>query len=628
MHTGSGDQYVYYVTEQLTRDARGRTPRRLAEEELAWLRERFVYPDSFAAARRTLAAEHLVILSGPAGCGRTSAARMLLHELRGDARPFYELIAEDDDEERARDLASVDVGPDARLLLDLSETGGRFWPDIRSQLESFRERVRWHRAHLVVVLPATAATPLPEALERFRVAIEAAERPRVLRRYLTTAGIRIDDGTPPALAEFLHANRPLHEVAAVAQLIVQASERDDGQGDFADWCAAAVDAAADRSDEVAQLVHRLRDGSQRALLLVTAMLHEAHGDAVDRGTTALLTVLSHPQDQSPLLERTDLFQRLDEVGARTAADGRVRFERLGFDKAVREHFWRYLQGVRPALSVWVADEIGAPELTDADRDALVKRFADQCLSTGDRELLCELVPAWTTSPDGRQLRAAAQVLEHGLKSREHGRSFRRRIYHWSLESQNVGLTAVLVGVCAEVMAIRHPDQALVRLHHLARRQHRGTSAQEALLRLASGDRWLHRLLLRRIAAAPLDRPWRADTELFLALADPSVLITDSTLRKSLVLGWCGVFTARRLPDWQETACRWFDLACEAAGVAELLTGVLVDACDGKGDHLGRLYTAARDWAHRSVHAAPESARHAVTTTLRQRIDAVQGFSVA
>ena len=132
---------------------------------------------------------------------------------------------------------------------------------------------------------------------------------------------------------------------------------------------------------------------------------------------------------------------------------------------------------------------------------------------------------------------------------EHGQFFRKQIYDWSTEnSLSYGLRLVLTQICHEVMAVLHPEKAVVRLHHLARRERGGTHARDALTDLALGEARLHRLMLERLARDLVkERLWETDINLFLDYVDPDALvrmevrtravIAESALRGELTSGW-------------------------------------------------------------------------------------------
>jgi hypothetical protein len=150
---------------------------------------------------------------------------------------------------------------------------------------------------------SSTSTPLPQELARHKIEIKAPLRVQVLQRYLRRADLPISETSKPSavLSEFLSRNRPIREITELAELIVDASKGHHSPDGFPRWCELACAAATDRTQEVAKLLEtKFRKGPQRALLLVTAMLHEAHADAVHHGTTALLEAVCHPQDKRPL----------------------------------------------------------------------------------------------------------------------------------------------------------------------------------------------------------------------------------------------------------------------------------------------------------------------------------------
>ncbi|MFI0773868.1 hypothetical protein [Streptomyces sp. NPDC021212] len=586
-------------------DSRGRTPLRVAEDELAWLHERFVPPPGFGVARERLEDTGTVLLDGEPGSGRNAAARMLLRELSGGAGRFHEVLPE---LEKSPRLNPAHIGDGDQLLLDLSTSGEQLWREIQGELSSFREEVRAHRAHLVVVLPRHRVEKHHAAFEPFLAEMARPQEMRLLRAYLRHDGIT-EAGRPPArLTEYLAGRPPVREIAELAGLIRRARDAARGAGGFPEWCATALAAVTARDKDVTQLVAERREGPQRALLLTTAMLHGAHADAIHQATASLLKVARYPEDTRPLLERADLAERFKEIGAETDAGARARFTELGYDSAIRAHFWNHMPELRGPLRTWVADTVLLPQLGRDDRDGLVSRFAEECLRTGHTDELLSLVAQWASASRGDpRLRSAAHALERGLRDQVHGWTFRQKIYGWSRQTLSAGLADVLVGVCAEVMAVRHPDEAMVRLHHLARREVRSTTAREALLQLIRADHRLRRLMLFRLARDLVDHDWPLDAELFLRLAEPGPLLDPGTrlrpllaetgVRSQLITGWGAVFRRRPHQDWAERVQDWLLAAWEHGRHRDALLDVLVEGGGERGDVLGRLYVLTRDWAH-------------------------------
>lgn len=633
VHSGLGDQ-INLIFEEFAKDRQGRGARLLAEDQLLWLWQRFVYPRGFGEARRMLAETSTVLLDGAPGSGRTSAARVLLHELRRDVGSFHELLPDEEGES----LLDPDlVGDEDRLLLDLAAADAPRWTEVLEELPSFRKTVLDHRAHLVVVLPSRRTDRLPVELDRHRVEIFHPRGMEVLLRHLRQDGLPQADRvrSVPAVSDFLDTPRPMREIAEFAGLIVRAQAAARAEDSFIDWCESARAAMADRGPQVAKHVAAVTGGPQRALLLTTAMLHGAHADAVHSATTLLLHAVDHPKDDRPLLEHADLAMRLEEVSAGLTQHGAVRFKELEYDAAVRTHFWDHRPDLRENLGTWVgrAVELNDPVLSPDDRNHVVRRLSDQYLRTGRCEELASLAEQWTAVPTtARRLRAAAQALERGLLDERHGRSFRDKIYDWSRNSRlGEPLAQVLVEVCAEVIAVQHPDQALVRLHHLARRERRTTRAHDALGRLMQEDHRLRRRMLHRLISRPTS--WPADIDLFLETSDPAALthlggrarslLDETVVRDQLIAGWGMVFDRLSLSAWEKHVRHWLHTACSDEHHTDPLLDVLVSGAAGRGEVFGALYATAR----RAELTAPGGRKHgsALTDLLLRKISTAQGI---
>ncbi|EQD81909.1 hypothetical protein N599_33540 [Saccharopolyspora erythraea D] len=514
---GSGDQtnhINYYLDRESGRLTRqGRDLMLVAEDDLRRLAQRFVPPRDFGAATERLTRPGMVLLTGDPGTGRRAAAKMLLHDLGPDGGRFEELH---DDPEIS---LSAQIAAGGRYLLDLAATDEARFRSVQPELGSVRAALEQHEARLVAVLPRHHEHLLRDEFGDLVVGIGRPNGSRVLKQHLRADGIDFREGDlgMPELADYL-ASAAMRELRELSRLTRLASEADRGGG-FSSWLTQAINARKERGAEVAARVRDKRDAWSRALLLSTAMLTGCRSDAVFHAATLLLSVVGHTPDGTPALEQADLAERLTDIGVGVDRDQRVRFDTLAYDEAVLTHFWNNFPDLRLSYRTWIDKLVRLRLLGEADRGALVPRFAAHALRVGRPDDLVHLVERWAERTEsGRpspHLPLAAEALTLGLRHEEHGGHFRSQIYSWSRDqSLPQDLALVVVQVCADVLAPDHPDQALVRLHHLARRG-RGVvraAARDALLGLVERDRrQLRRLLepvspanrLRRTGTAPM-----------------------------------------------------------------------------------------------------------------------------
>lgn len=657
MNTGPSTQVNNFTTiyanadpdpATLLRDSRGRTPRAVADDQLDWLWRRFVPPIRFGKARELLKKRRAIVLDGELGSGRTSAARMLLRELRGngtkgDAGTYRELAPEAG--EKGPVLDPGWVGHRDRLLLDLSAADAQLWNRAQNDLSAVRKAVADQEARLVVVAPHHLINTLYPDFASLRAEIARPDGKEVFQRYLRCYDISSHETTetPPKLDEYLGRKPPMRDIAHLADLINRA--RGDGRGPshFDKWCDEALVAVNDsRKGDVAKLIAEEREGPQRALMLATAMLHGAHVDAVYYVANDLLRIVKQQVDNCPLLERADLAERFKKINVTVDDQAKAHFSDLDYDLAARAHFWTYLPDVRPHLRRLVHDCVARRYLTDEDREQLISRYADQCLRIGPPDELARLAKELAEAssdlpPRVRDLRmsASAKALEYGLLHERYGRLFREHIYKWSCEQGiSPGLRRVLIAVCSEVISVRHPDEAMVRLHQLARRQQRATTAQEALLNLLSGDHRLHRRMLDRLARGPEKRHYPADDNLFLELTDPAKLtrrewrprslLEEGSVPDWLATGWAAVFRENPHQFWMERVESWLNAAVQDDDHRDLLLDVLVKGCEGRTESFGLLYQAAGDCARRATEQR-ERYLH-LAGSLLEKISTAQGIS--
>ncbi|MFD9290362.1 hypothetical protein ACFWBV_19175 [Streptomyces sp. NPDC060030] len=635
LHNGTGDMYVTFGTDQRSSDRL--SFRRVADDQLAWLRRVLVAPPGMGNARLQLAGTGTVILDGAPGSGRTSTARVLLREHHTDIGAFRELLPDEEGELPLTDPELVGAGD--RLLLDMSAAEAVRWAAAQADLSALRMAVHEQNAHLVVVMPYRGI--IDSDLQQYRVEIQQPCRKRVLRRHLRVHGVPSEHYLRPdaTVTDFVREQRPLREIADFADLVRRAREAAAGDGGFAQWCTSAHKARADRREEVATLVSTLGDSPQRALLITVAMLHGAHADMIHHAAQLLLDTVGLPPDDVPLLQRKDLAERLAEISAGVGSDGHVRFGELDHDSAIRAHFWDHMPDLRQYLGMWTARSVAlnGPHITQELRDGLVAKLAGEYLRTGRPEGLASLAEAWgSTAASKAGFEAAVQALTCGLGDRVHARSFRGWIYQRCTGKQlKEQFAQVLVQVCADVVAAGHPDQAMLRLYYLARREHSTGSALHALSDLVETSHRLRRRLLHRLARSELSR---ADLGIFLrvgvaeALTDPydngRTLAEEQSVQSSVTTCWRAVLNGLPRPTWQPYAERWMHAATDDGHKGDLLLELLVsaaDRCEGRrGAAFAALYATARD----AERTAPVGSSRAALTTdlLLQKICSAQRLS--
>lgn len=624
VHSGVGDQNNFFPIDQvmLTKLVRRRENRRsIALDELRSLAQRFVEPPNHGEASDRLTSSGCVVLTGHRGVGRHATARMLLYRLPEPYVPIRDVSLEDEPDEQLLDGRTIEPGD--RLVLDLARVAGAREEKAMGLLGAFRADARERGAHLVILLRAGQEKSLPTELIRLMVDIGRPDGRLVLLRHLRVNGISCSPAQldVPPLRERMDS-RPVGDLAVLAHWITVASERAAGRGTFADWMTQAITAESDHDDEVRE---RLKgcDGRLRAVLLAVALFSGGSADAIHDAVSSLLAAVRHPADERPALDRPGLVKQFDDAKIGATTTGRVEFAILDFDRAVRTHFWTNYPGLRGAFRTWIADAVGKKSVDERTRYAALERFAEQALRVARPEDLIDLAERWAEGTDLVPL--AIRSIELGLGSARHGGRFRRQIYDWSTTGVlSPGLVEVVLQACVGVLAQTHPEQALVRLHHLARRQ--GGAAVGAVITLVDDDRLFVRLLERLADAFGRIKYRGVDIELFRTLADPRRLTADtgpliarSEVNAALVVGWQTLLSGATAL-WLQRLRGWLDVAAEGP-YRDLLLTVLIEACRDRPSLYGRLYVTAYRWVRESA------GRAATANELTARIDAACGFDM-
>ncbi|MFC8790329.1 hypothetical protein [Streptomyces cinereoruber] len=630
VNSGGGPQYVFYGVGPDWMIHRGIASLRITREDRVRLADRFVPPPGYrVAADRLEQPGSVVLLDGPPGSGRRAAAIMLLHGFGtdGDADEegarFEELPVTAKDQ--GRDESPLAPGEGDRFLLDLSgiadeETYGK----ARHRLALHRSDVQKAGARMVVVLPSGMEHAHAPDLEPHRVTLGRPRGVSVVTRYLRMDRMPfLPSDLGSGDLRRLYDRSPMRELARLAGLVTTA--RDSGRFgiDFAGWLDQAVHAVTDRADEVGRQVAEARTVPERTLLLATAMFEGAHADIVYEAWHGLMGTVGYEQEATSELARTDFGERLKTLGIERGAEGRLRFGRLAYADAVRTYFWANFPGARDDLMKWIACASGLSGLTTDDRVNVALRFGECSLAVGRPDHLFGLVEHWADQATGTicDPRAVA-ALELGLGHQEFGGRFRRQVYECAVRSGPLpdGLARVLITACRQSLGATHPDQAMVRLHHLAVREGKAAhEAQEALLELTGRDLRLYRLLIGRLRDRARGGPRRAEPHVRL-LAE--LLRSDRTPKPPpwpvLFQGWETVFSQPPTELWNPLVSGWLSTVASDRAQERALE-LMVGATHGRTAALHRLYVIACDWARLARHPA----QVAVATRFWHHIDHAQ-----
>jgi hypothetical protein len=607
VNNGSGPQTIYYGVGPDWMRRKGVEFLRIVREDRLRLADRFVPPLGYRiAADRLEKPGSVVLLDAPPGSGRRAAAIMLLHGLGEDEGSDAEGVRFEELPSTDKEEPALTPGDGDRFLLDLSGiTDEEAYTKAQRRLAVHRSQVQEAGAHMVVVLPSGMEHAHPPDLEPHTVTLGRPRGIAVVTRYLRMDRMAF---TPEDLGNAdlqpLFDRSPMRDLARLAGLV--RSARDSGRfgTEFTGWLDQAMHAVTDRAGDAGRQVATVRTAPERALLLATAVFEEAGADTVYEAWRSLLRTVRHEEEATTELARTDFGERLATLGIERAPDGRLRFERLAYADAVRSYFWENFPGLRGHLRDWIGDAAGLRGLTTDDRVNVVIRFGERSLAVGRPDHLFGLVELWARGVSGATYDSrAVAALELGLSHERFGGWFRRRMYECATSgTTSDGLVRVLIAACVRSLGATHPDQALVRLHHLAvRNGEAARTAQDALLDLVGRDRRLYRLLIDRL---------RSRTRRDPSGANPHLLLLSEALRSDrspepppwpdLFVGWQTVFSQPPAEVWNPLVRSWLNAAASDS-TREMALDVMAAAARGRPAALHRLYAITCDWAGPTLH---------------------------
>ncbi|WP_026337885.1 hypothetical protein [Nocardiopsis sp. CNS-639] len=649
VHHGTGDQNIstIFVGAEYARfamDERGRlrhlrtvvTSRRLED-----LRARYVVPPGYdeEERRRELAAHGILVMSGPEGVGRRTTAQLTLVPKGWEREVDLREIQVEADPRPVLDAGDVQRGE--RILVDLTGPVSDV-AELRRDIVVLASQVREAEARLVLVVDEDDVRQLPDDLRERSVALRRPDGAAVLdshlRQYRTMPAVTESpgDGVSGAgssvpLSEAVTAwlgHASMSEIEELARRTRDEHRTASGPGGVRELLDRVLGHGHPDADQALDEA----SGRDRALLLAAAFFEGARLDHHSAAVERLLPTVRAPEDETPPLERKRFVTQLERVGAGLGEDRRIGFTSPGYGRALRTAFWDACPHLQAEFASWIDACVADPELPPADRDAVAERWAEQALRTHRLSELLGRVDSWAAGL-GPQ---AALLLSSALADARHGTATRQQVYVWA-RNRTIprALAYVLVAVCAKELATTHPDQALVRLHHLADNADRkaAEAARSTLSRLAD-DPALYRRLLRRVSnklAGPDRRNREIDRVLFWDLTAPAMIVggrRPHTARRD-VTAWMATGLPVALSLGPHTAAHYAErLLSHPGSLPDLLVDQLVTAAMDTGC-LSSLYTTALRWSGGGGTASgTPTPRPARVDRLLRRIDAAQGLDLS
>ncbi|GAB3472716.1 hypothetical protein GCM10027440_00160 [Nocardiopsis coralliicola] len=591
----------------------------------------FVKPPGFSRILSGDEAPAALLISGPRGSGRRGAAMRWLSEFGAPEKGIRTLP----DADRPPLLDGEAISEGELLYLDATLSDGTRATALLRELPRFAAEVAERGGRIAVVLEPQQAIDLEVRAEADAVAVRRPDTGAVLRSYLgylrITAGPR--EFAAAGITDWLAA-AGVEETVQLAYHARDASLAEEGTGTVADWLATAHRAAGDWREDVAGWLDSQPAPQDRAVLLAAAVFENATAEQVAAAAEGLAEATAVPEEEGSPLERLGFAGRLKRLGAVIREDRRVEFERFGYGEAVLTRFWDEYPWLHEVFEKWISRILEKERIHLRDRLRAAERFAEQCLRVRRHGPLLTLARRWSNGPLWTA-ELALELLRCGLRDERAAPAVRRWLYDTAKEeSLPASCIRVVTAVSYGVLADTHPNQAIVRLHHAARRGGAGPeprqAAGEAALRLADLARESSSLrsgVLRRFAdrfAAGPGKYWDADASILWGVVDPAVLTSSGgfpltaaeggDLRTCLAAVW-----RRDRAEVRPHARRWLEFwtgGPHRTTTVSLITGAAADA-----GRLDALYAETRTWLAETADGDARGSRQVIARQVRSEIDA-------
>lgn len=514
---------------------------------------RFADPPGFGNAREMLRARSVVVLSGPVGTGRRTAALNLLAGCQDAA--LRELLPEWT-VPRTDDLPCE---PSQGNLLDLTNKQDEIAESFARELLDHARRLATARGYLVITTTPQQWRQCARLAEEITVSLRRPGVKGVLHthlEHLEPSGPRtawLDGELAQFVSRLEEQETSLQDLVDLAHRLLTVTnlseELHDIEQEMRRWKEHLDQQFGGNPPE--SLTEQRTLAQRRALLIACAVLDGLPTSVIAGSAQRLLMEIRAAPQPADLLVMPDLAFVCDAIKAdRFGADTlSIATRRHGVDDAVLDRVWMDRPLLRGHLWTWLAaitTEQG-PAVQHAERVATaLTRFALRHRSLD----ILEVIQGWLEQARTRRL--AVAILEDLATSADLGSAVRQRLYQWAAATGTS--KAVLAGVaeaCGGKLGEQFPAIALTRLRLIALQADTRPvriAVGAALRRLAS-----HAHLRRAVTAAvtgwlqePATRP--AGSVGLLALLEPDgddaiagQLVADAAvdpaLRDRLHAGW-------------------------------------------------------------------------------------------
>ncbi|MFI9719235.1 hypothetical protein ACIHFE_06190 [Streptomyces sp. NPDC052396] len=461
-----------------------------------------------AALTGILSRENVLVLHGPEGAGRYTAALDALHQKVGThirqvrrepGEPFN----------GAEGLQGKDTG----WILDLRDEGDRRHSGIGPALAEDASHLQRSGSYLAVLISTEAweraakgttdldyELPFPDSKRVLRAHLEKVTPPVEAARWLNAKKITdgIDDLVPAAVVEWAHIIREAERL-----------EEETGQS-FEELVNHVVEAAEDWRTRLLEWHNNHCDSAHRNYLLAASVLDGATAETVYAAADVLARALGETPAPHTGQQGLGVIALTDAIEADLTEEDTIAFRRPRFAAAVVDYFWADRPHLIKDFTRWTAAQTNNKDLPDEITDQLADRVIGWALDYMDRKrttkLLREIAEQWAESlPEQASDLLTAAVLDPGTSRRACAAylTWARR----SDEEVPPRLKVALAQAC-ERLAAAYPTMMLLRLTELAAH----TESEEVLGTVGQALTVLWDLPKQRQAIQDRLKEWAAGTQ--------------------------------------------------------------------------------------------------------------------